>query len=158
MPDEKVLKEQFLDAMFRFKKTGVVFHKKTDINMRELFMMENIAENALCSKKNINMPDIQSNLHVTQAAVSQMLNSLEKKDYVVRDIDKTNRRKITVALTEKGEETLKSTKEYMDEMMEKVFIRFGNDSTKQLIALINRLSDIADEIKSETNNEGDDVL
>lgn len=158
MADNNGVKKQFMDALFRFKKLGAAFHTKTDINMRELFMMQSIRENAMRQKNNIDMPDIQSNLHVTQAAVSQMLNSLEKKGYIIRDIDKTNRRKITVMLTQKGEVLLDNTIGEHERMMEKIFSRYGEDNTKQLIALLNRLSDVADEIKSEVNNKGDDVL
>lgn len=158
MTGNNSMRKQFMDALFRFKKIGESFHRKSDISMRELFMMQSIKENALRQRNNIDMPVIQNNLHVTQAAVSQMLNSLEKKGYIIRDIDKTNRRKITVTLTQKGEVLLDSTIGEHDRMMEKVFSCFGEDNTRQLITLLNALSDVVDELKSENNNKGDDVL
>ena len=41
-------------------------------------------------------------LSVSKAAVSQMLSSLEKRGYLTREVDGSNRRNIIVVLTEEG--------------------------------------------------------
>nr|WP_162306303.1 MarR family transcriptional regulator [Brevibacillus laterosporus] len=43
-----------------------------------------ITGNTSCPDKKVYVSDIQSNLYITKPAVSQMLNTLEKKGYVIR--------------------------------------------------------------------------
>lgn len=136
------LKEQLIRVMLRFKKLGMTFPLGFDIRMGELFVMNGIAGNTSCS-------DIQSNLYITKPAVSQILNTLEKKGYVNREIDKSDRRKISVTLTPQGQEILKETKKYADMTLGTTISRFGEENTRQLISLLTQLVDISEEIKHE---------
>ncbi|MFA9379818.1 MAG: MarR family winged helix-turn-helix transcriptional regulator [Acetanaerobacterium sp.] len=158
---DETLKEQLVHAMLRFKKVGMTFPPGLDIRMGELFVMSGIAKRTSCPDKNVNVSDIQSNLYITKPAVSQMLNALEKKGYVIREIDKSDRRKIAVTLTDHGQDILKQTKEYTDQMLETVISRFGEENTWQLIKLFSLLSDITEDLKreaSEADKKGDDQL
>lgn len=84
-----------------------------------------ITENTSCPDKKVYVSDIQSNLYITKPAVSQMLNTLEKKGYVIREIDKSDRRKIAVALTSEGQGVLRRTEEYSNKMPKKPFLVLG---------------------------------
>lgn len=148
---DRALKEQYVQVLFRFRKSGLDFPKLSGINMSELVVMAGLSDDSSCPDKCTDLADIQKNIHITKAAISQMFTSLENRGYVVRETDKTNRRKITVVLTDEGKKVLKETKEQVDLMLEKTLSRFGEDNTQQLISLLNRLSDISDEIKNETN-------
>ena len=142
------LKDQYMHAIFRFKKMGMVFHQIADVNMNELVVMRGIAGNSF-SDNNTCVSEIQSNLHITKSAISQMMNSLEKKGYIEREIDKNDRRKVIVTLTKMGMDVLKKTKDSVNQLLDEIFSRFGEENTKQLISLINLLSDISEELKEE---------
>ncbi len=147
---DQSLKEQLVHAMFRFRKAGMTFPPGLDIRMSELFLMNGIAENASCPDKNVSVSDIQGDLPITKPAVSQMLNALEKKGYINREIDKSDRRKIAVTLTAQGLEILKQTREFADQAMETVISRFGEGNTRHLIELITLMADISEDLKRET--------
>ncbi len=155
------LKEQLVRAMLRFKKVGMTFPQGLDIRMHELFVMNGIAKNESCKDKDVYVSDIQSNLYITKPAVSQMLNALEKKGYISREIGKSDRRKIALTLTLKGREILKQTREYTDQTLGKVISRFGEENTRQLIELFTLLADISEDLKHEAlqeNKKGDDLF
>lgn len=145
---DKILKEEYLHAMFRFRKMRMMFLQGSDVNMTELVVMRSIAEKASCSDDGINVNEIQKNLHITKAAISQILNSLEKKEYIVREIGKTDRRKFKITLTQAGTDVLKDTKEYANQRMEEIISRFGEKNTQQLITLLDQLSDILGDLNT----------
>lgn len=146
---ENILKEQYVQLLFRFRKSGLDFPKISDINMSELFVMGSLPTDLLNVDKGISLSDIQSNIHVTKGAVSQIFNALEKKGYINREIDKTNRRRIIVTLTEEGNKVLENTKVQVEQKLEHIISRFGEKNMQQLIMLVNQLTDITDELKNE---------
>ena len=146
---DKSLKEQYMQAMMRFRKICMILPQRSDLNMTELIVMKGIARNSSLSDNNTTVSEIQSKLHITKSAISQMMNSLEKKGYINREIDKVDRRKVIVTLTKAGKEVWKETKESADNNLEEFISRLGDEKTKQLIALLNDVSDISVEMKND---------
>ena len=147
---DKNLTEELLYAMFRFKKSGLSFSSQFNIRIGEFYMMKNILENSQ-DAKNTYVLDIQDNLYVTKPAVSQMLNSLENKGYIKREINKSDRRKIVITLTEDGKKILEKMQNNVDNVIGEIILRFGEEDTEQLIKLINRFADISEQTE---NGEG----
>jgi DNA-binding MarR family transcriptional regulator len=147
---DRKLREQFVRAMFRARKVNTDFPQVSNINMSEFFVMENIAANDSDSENNINVSQIQCSLYISKAAVSQILSSLENKGYVVRETDKTNRRKITVTLTATGKKVLEEAKNSAEQNIDKIIARFGEEKMSQLLSLFEELVDVTDGIKQET--------
>jgi len=143
------LKKSYIQVMFRFRKSGMDFPKLAGVNMMELFVMAGLSNNSFCDDKHIDLEQIKRHTHTTKAAISLMFTSLEKRGYVIREIDKSNRRKITVVLTDAGNKVLEETKIKVDFLLDKIFTRFGEDKAWQLITLLNELSDVSDEIKQD---------
>lgn len=152
------LKKKYIQVLFRFKKCGLDFSRIPDVNMTELFIMAGLSSNIYGIDQSVDLSEIQNHTHITKAAISQIFSSLEKRGYVIRETDKSNRRKITVALTNDGTEILKKAKEHADIMLDEILSRFGEDNAWQLISLLDRLSDIAGDLKHEninSNGKGD---
>lgn len=145
----KTLKEQLARSMFRFRKVVMILHTGFDMSMGEIAVMNGVAEKATGNEKNMCVSDIQNNLHITKPAVSQIYSALEKKGYIIREIDTNDRRKILVTLTPKGQEVLKAMKVQSGKMLDDVISRLGEADTRHLIELFNRLVDISDDIKQE---------
>ncbi len=155
------LRDRLVQTMLRFKKLGMIFPPGLDIRMGELIVMKSIEEAIPCDGKDVFVSDIQGHHFMTKPAISQILNGLEKKEYIHRRIGKKDRRKIAVTLTPKGQDILVQTKAYADNMLETVISRFGEDNTRQLIELFSRLTDISEDMKQEflnTDNKGDNAL
>lgn len=148
---ERQLKEELARALFRFKKVGVHFPPQLDIHMGEFFLMYRLVKDG--SENQVSTADLQEKLFVTKPAVSQMYKSLEKKGYIQRETDKSDRRKVVVSLTPLGHEILQQVKEYFDSRLSEIIARFGEENTIQLIDLFSRFADI-----SESLNKGGEQL
>lgn len=144
------LKEQLVHAMLRFKKIGMNLPPDIDIRMGELYVLKGIERHTFCSDRPAYVSDIQSKLFITMPAVSQILSGLEKKGYVTRQADRSDRRKVAVALTPSGKDILSRTKEYTNQMIGETICRFGEENTRQLIRLLTLLADVSEETKRES--------
>lgn len=141
------LKEQYMRAIIRFRKVGIILPYTSDLNITELVVMRGLEENCPYSDSNISISEVQSGLHVTKSAISQMMNSLEKKGYIERKIDTEDRRKIVVTLTQAGKDILIETKESANHNLNKIISNLGDENTKQFIDLLNQVSDISEKLK-----------
>ena len=148
--------------MMQFKKLRMMFTPSCDVHMSELIVMNKIQDCAAV-RGTVHVSDIQKNSHVSKPAISQMLSTLEKKGYIVREIDVEDRRKIAVSLTSKGREEIAGLKADMDSTFEEIVLRFGESNTKQLLALFGKVLGILEEINSEKSGfykcgKGDDRI
>ncbi|NLZ46589.1 MAG: MarR family transcriptional regulator [Clostridiales bacterium] len=142
------LKKEYIQVLFRFRKYGLDYPKMNDVNMTELLVMTGLSTNAIDKEEFVDLAEIQSRAHISKAAISQIFTSLEKKGYVIRETDKNNRRRIIVELTPSGEKILEEAEERVDTVLNETLSRLGNENLKQLVTLMNKLSDISDDIKS----------
>jgi DNA-binding MarR family transcriptional regulator len=105
--------------------------------------------------------DLHNNIF-TKPAISQFLNALENKGYVRREIDRSDRRKITVSLTDEGRGILDESREKTDRLLEKVILRFGEEKTREFLGLLARMTDSMEEVRGEeerrAQSEGEDTV
>ncbi len=152
---DRALKDQYLYAMFRFRRVGMILPQGSDLNMTELIIMKDVVDNSSFSDNSIRTSEIQRELHITKSAISQAINSLEKKGYIERKTDTADRRRIIVTLTPTGEEVFEEIKQNVNQIMEEAISRLGEENTKQLIVLLNQASDISEDIKNEKGDRRD---
>lgn len=158
---DRTLIEQLMQAMHSFKRVTMTFPPELDLRMGEMMLMKMIASKVMPSGKSANVSDLHDEHHMTKSAVSQILNTLESKGYVKREIDRSDRRKIAVMLTDHGWKTLKQARICMDQELDKVITRLGEDDTHKLIELLIRLKEIAVDVRREaqlTEGKGDNQL
>jgi DNA-binding MarR family transcriptional regulator len=161
------LKRKLLKALARFKKTGysisnyLVNRMHSDLNIAEIFVLGCVKEHSEkgCGGKS---PDCafgtdtsahdaaQSTLFVSKAAVSQTLGGLEKKGYVEREIDRGNRRKIIITLTDAGKAALENSTDALDKLAASLINRFGETKTGRLINLVNSFAELVETLDEET--------
>lgn len=149
---DKDLKEKYMKAIIRFRKFGIILPHTSNLNVTELVVMRGLEENCPYSDNNISISEVQNGLHITKSAISQMMNSLEKKGFIERTIDTDDRRKIVVTLTEAGKDILSKTKESANHNLNEIISTLGDDKTNQFISLLNQVSDISEELKKEIKN------
>lgn len=140
------LKDSFISASFRFKKVDACFPTECCIPLGEWVVMDKITNGCVCSSSRLNVSEIQTCMHLSKPAISQILNSLEKKGYIVRDIDLRDRRKIYVTATSEGSEVLKRTKTSYEQVLQEVVTQFGEKDMFNLIEYLNRLVDIYEQV------------
>lgn len=143
---EKGLKEQLVFAIIRFKRADSCLALPAKLQLSEMAVLSKAAKGCLCANDGICVSDIHEAMHISKPAVSQILNNLEKRGLVVRSIDKTDRRKIAVTLTEKGEAELLECLENYGELLDNVMYRFGAENAKILVTQVDRLMDILEQL------------
>lgn len=93
----------------------------------------------IADESEIKVSDISAKLHISNAAVSQVLSSLETKELIERKMSSIDRRIIFVTLTNKGLGVIKESKMIMNKFMSKVVSSLGEHDSEELIRIINKL-------------------
>ena len=140
------LREVFITTVVRFKRVDFQSGTVTCLQPNELLIISRAANGCACTKKGYHVSEIHQDLHISKPAVSQALNSLEKRGYIVRTIDPDDRRKITVRVTGAGEAELEAARQFYDRALEEVLSRFGVENTETLLVLLDRLMNILEEL------------
>ena len=141
----KEIQNELVQAMFRLKKMmnrGLGRDlDNANITMSEFILMREVAENTKESYNPMALAEVREYLSVSKAAVSQMINSLEKRGYLTREVDVNNRRNIIVVLTEVGQEVYQKKNQEFFDRFEKVIQGIGETDISHFIAMINKMAD-----------------
>lgn len=86
--------------------------------------------------------DLASHLNISTSAVSQLLNKLESKEYIVRSINKENRREIILKLATKGELYFDELQMLEDEINHNVYGQLPLEDLKHLVRILGKLNAI----------------
>jgi len=93
-------------------------------------------------KKWIHVSDLAKRMNIALSAASRMLNSLEERGLIYREIDPKSRRNICVSLTEDGEKLWKKCSGGMSDLLERVIIGMGEEDASKLIELWKRFTEL----------------
>ena len=74
-----------------------------------------------------------------------MLGSLERKGYIKREIDKSNRRNIIATLTPEGRELLAYKNTEYSKKLDRIVSYLGTDDTQTFICLVGRLVEVMED-------------
>ena len=144
------MKERLIASIFRIKRFSYMCQavldtkmEKHGISMAELTLMKAVRNNVLDSDENTGISDIQRRLFTSKAAISKMLGVLERKGYLVRDINRQNRRALIITLTPEGHEILRCLEKNINDKLIEITAAVGKADVEQLIESINRFADTA---------------
>ncbi len=84
----------------------------------------------------IKATDLSNHLHVTRAAVTHVLNKLEKTGYVERISDPADRRIVLVRLTENGQQVMEMANSVLLETLNGLIAYLGEHDSYELIRLL----------------------
>ena len=148
MEDQKTpLTQELMEVLRRFRKVHWHQHVLMDgnLNSSEFFILYKIAHHAKNAKDEhasaISPSDISQELHVSSPTVTQHITNLESKGFIVREMDKHDRRKIRIILTAEGESCLKEAKRSMMTSFDGLVDHLGIKETQQFIMLLNKSTD-----------------
>ncbi len=120
------------------------------------FLESMVLSHVLCMSENkdiIKVSDLRELMDVTMPAVSQILNSLEKRGFIKREIGSSDRRSIAVTVTEDGVNALEEYKADLNVFVDSFVEKFGKENVVLLLNLLSKMSDTLEEFKKESNNE-----
>ena len=90
----------------------------------------------------IRISDIVKHLKIPAPAVSRTMNSLEERGFIIRTVNKKDRRNISVSLTEQGADRLAEAEQILEEFQESVFGSMGTENMHRLIKYFQKLQEV----------------
>ena len=138
------LREQFFTSIVHFRKLEATLSSECEMQMNEMAILHSIAGTCCreCPCMNLDVPKIQQKLHISKPAISYILNTLEKKNYITREIDPKDRRKVSISATPEGRAAAEQSMKKYDEIWDEILKHFGEDNMKNLIELIQSLDEL----------------
>ena len=139
MSDE--LREQFFTSILHFRKLESALSSECEMQMNEMVILHSIAGTCCreCPCMNLDVPGMQKKLHISKPAISYILNTLEKKNYITREIDPKDRRKVSISATPEGKAAAEESMKRYDDLWTEILTQFGKENMKELIRLIQEL-------------------
>lgn len=126
--------------------------KVLGIKKSEVFMMLSI-DSYMQNHKSVTVSRISQMMHMTNAAASKTIGSLEDQGYILKVINKEDKRQSYLELTENGKKKLAEIHAEMNSFAEAVITQFGDDNMEKLYQLLDQINEIAEqEIKTRLGN------
>jgi DNA-binding MarR family transcriptional regulator len=147
---EQAEKDKLLEAIHSLKKTHTWFAALGGVSRGEYITLHTIyhlMESADESESGTKITDLSKAVQMSKPAVSQMLNSLEKKGLIERVMAKSDRRVVYVKLTEPGEKQLEKTHQQFHSWFDQIIEELGAADTAELVRLINKLHTITEHLQ-----------
>lgn len=125
------------------------------VSRGEFFMLRHSLDKMREEKReSLYVSEVVQLMDVTAPAISRMLKSLEDKGFIIRELDKENRRNTIVRLTKEAATYIDEAEARMGKVMEGVIVHMGEENITQFVELCNRMADALNEelmcaIKSE---------
>ena len=139
--DYDELAKQFLHNSYQYRSRG--HHKRFDVNMHgETFAMSYIFRQG----GTVLPSDISSEMNISSARVAVILNSLESKGLITRQIDISDRRRILVELTQDGQEFADVHNKAVVNYTVRILKSLGEHDAKELVRIIGRLAELGSEM------------
>lgn len=115
------------------------------IGGRDLMMLDAIVQNG----NQMKMSEISSYFHITPAAVSQMIRSFEKKNWVERILLENDRRSVYIKVSEQGAKMIEQNEKHVTEKLVEFIEMLGEDDAQALIRIMEKAHEHARRMKEE---------
>ncbi len=142
MLDPNIVKAELAETLGRFKRHRPLFPLHLGVTPGEFSTLNIIEQYQNSELGGIKTSSIGEISCMSRPAVSQMLNTLEKKGCIMRIMAEKDRRVVLVCLTESGKEILQQSKKMFFAMVDRIYEEFGEENTKKFIELLTRYQSI----------------
>ncbi|MDR0267089.1 MarR family transcriptional regulator [Paenibacillus sp.] len=129
---------KLMQATLRFNKAEFRHRKIEGIKMSELGLLFTIKKNVKPGTTGLMVSEISNILRVTSPTVTQVIKSLEKKDWVVRTMDEVDRRAVRINLTEEGEKVVQKAIDSTIESFAGLIEYLGEEDGNRLADLLTK--------------------
>ena len=147
------LAEEFVETLGeinRIECSGIK-HSAGDVMRGEMFVLIMLEK----SGEPLSPGAISREADISTARVAVLLNGLEKKGFIVRVPSASDRRMLSVNLTENGKDYLRKKKEELISYRMRVLQAMGEDEAKSFMESLSKLADaerkVIDDIRKEVN-------
>ena len=102
--------------------------------------------------------EISSFMNISTARIAAALNSLERKGFVTRRIDPSDRRRILVELTPEGKELADAQRGAMLNHMIRMLERLGEQDSTELVRILGRVAEITNELHKNPDGQEENAM
>lgn len=132
------LAQELTKTIHQFKKFAKPHGSCHGLRQSEFFLLGTIKKLAGEDGSDVKVSDISSELQITKAAVTHMINSVEESGFVQRLPDKNDRRIVLIKITEKGSGVMESMKAEMFNSIKGLIEFIGEEDSKDLIRILSK--------------------
>ncbi|MEG1633905.1 MAG: transcriptional regulator [Oscillospiraceae bacterium] len=100
---------------------------------------ENFVLQLLCEREVVLSSEIASSMHITTARVASLLNQLQKKGYIQRQTDESDRRRVIVKITKEGRARAESQLKLILDRAEELLSDLGEQDATEFIRILGRI-------------------
>lgn len=135
---------EFMEKMYLLRQAKP--HRQMSKSMHgECFVLQYIAERQGC----VVPGEIRDIMGISSARIAAALKNLERKGLVCRDIDPSDRRRVLVSLTPKGEETAKTHNRKLYDKTVEMLQLLGEEDAVAYVRITGRLAALAERLNEE---------
>lgn len=116
------------------------FYKSLDSNLKptQIMVMMKLLKASFRGEESLRISDIAGFLGITNSAVTQIITSLEKSGYVIRETGKMDRRVVKVVLTDNGKAVMKPAKDKLEKSIIGLEEVLGEEDSRTLYRLLRK--------------------
>ena len=130
-----------------------------DLSQSEYLVLRNIwlSNNGMSSNQgHIKAADLSDILKLSRPSITRILNDLERRGLITRNIDSEDRRSVKIELTEEGIEAIEKANRRILSIAERLVVSLGDSDTDKLIELIDKLTEIYKELFESSGDRSDE--
>ena len=143
---------KFFNVICKFR-NGFRMEKLLGMKKSEFVMMITIDSNIKEHGK-ATVSQISKAMKMINADIYRTIGDLEDNEYVIKKVNKQDKREVYIELTVKGEQQLELIKSEAQDFSKAVFERFGTENADQLIQLLETMYEVmSEEYSSRINNK-----
>lgn len=101
----------------------------------------------LNANSNVSQSELSENLGVTMPRIVAVINTLQKKELIEKNIDSTDKRKSIISITNKGKDNIIKKKEDAIKFIENVIKELDEQEIEQYIAISKKIERISNKIE-----------
>lgn len=125
--------------ILELEKKAIITGEFIDITDNDMHIIEAVGLRNDADDKGKKMSEIARQLKITVGSLTTSMNSLVKKNYVVRERSEEDRRVVYIYLTEKGERAYHHHAEFHKKMVEAAMAQLEDDEVPVLTECLNGL-------------------
>jgi DNA-binding MarR family transcriptional regulator len=134
---------EFFRVVHSFRKLNIstMLPDLTHAELGTLSMIAKCKEDG--NAEGVKVSELVTRMDVAAPAVSRTLKKLEEKKYIIRTVDKNDRRNTYVELTPEGTDIMLESKEIMHDFADAVLGEMGEENMNRLITYLKDLQNLA---------------
>jgi len=122
----------------QLKRIGHVFSPSKDLRQSESNLLVHLTYLCPPGTTGIKVSELSKQLKITSAAVTHVIQSLEKIGYITRTTDPNDRRSILISATESGHQFVAEREQELFDRFHDLRQHLGTDDTQQLIHILTK--------------------